>query len=221
MAEIIHQTFTWQMPNDIYEMQRQIKPQAWAEAHFMERVSGVPWNPPPSAQHWASKTNGHADYVDANGQFSHTYPERFWCTRITSAPAVGIRYAWGDLSHVITLLRERPGTRQAFLPVWFPEDTGGSRVNQRVPCTLGYLFLIRQSKLHIAYYIRSCDYYRHFRDDVYMAARLAHWMVDQVTVGMQELTLGQLTMHIGSLHVFERDLKILASAERLDSDGHR
>src|SRR3546814_17811567 len=76
-----------------------------------------------------------------------------------------------------------PYTRQAYLPVWFPEDTG-SASGQRVPCTLGYQFLIRETPagkvLHIIYNMRSCDFMRHLADDIYMTIRLAQWMPDQL-----------------------------------------
>lgn len=128
----------------------------------------------------------------------------------------GIRYRYGDLNDVVSLLAKEPYTRQAYLPVFFPEDTGAHH-GERVPCTLGYHFLLREGKLHINYFIRSCDYLRHFRDDVYLAGRLCQWIVHQLIVkeawtGATEqalwgnVTPGTLTMFISSLHVFEGDL---------------
>lgn len=38
-----------ELPQGVEELQEQINPNLpWAEEHFLERVSGVPWNPPPS-----------------------------------------------------------------------------------------------------------------------------------------------------------------------------
>ena len=119
----------------------------------------------------------------------------------------GIRFTYGDLQDVVELLQMSPLTRQAYLPVWFPEDTGAHH-GERVPCTLGYHFIIRGGALHIIYYIRSCDFLRHFRDDVYMAARLALWVYDRVGAALK---MGNLTMHITSLHVFEADMPVLRS----------
>jgi hypothetical protein len=123
----------------------------------------------------------------------------------------GIRYRYGDLDDVRKLLQRDPLTRQAFLPIWFPEDTGAVE-NQRVPCTLGYHFMIRNYKLHLVYHIRSCDFVRHFRDDVYMAARLMQWMCEQVnTIWEADSTIeysikpGSFAMHIASFHFFEGD----------------
>ena len=66
---------------------------------------------------------------------------------------------YGDLDDVVTLLTNDPLTRQAFLPMWFPEDTGVVH-GTRVPCSLGYHFMQRDGRLSITYYIRSCDIVR-------------------------------------------------------------
>jgi len=199
--EVEDVSFKIQLPLGISELQELIEPNLpWAEDHFQERISGIPHNPPPSAAYWPFAQRGHEDFT-VEKKFSHTYPERMWpkFAGDTIGANGGIRYSLGDLDDVVKLLRERPGTRQAYLPIWFPEDTGAVE-GQRVPCTLGYHFLVRNGYLKIVYYIRSCDYYRHFRDDVYMAARLAQWTSEQIGA-----TVGTLAMHISSLHVFKAE----------------
>jgi thymidylate synthase len=169
----------------------------WAEDHFKERVSGIPFNPPPSHEWWPFAQ--HSNDQHRQGEiFSHTYPERMWAA---ASSRKGIRFDYGDLADLVVLLKERTGTRQAYLPIWFPEDLSATRAGARVPCTLGYHFLIRNGRLKIVYYIRSCDFYRHFRDDVYMAARLAQWVSEQIP----ETTPSRLVMHISSLHVFSAE----------------
>lgn len=184
----------------------------WAEDHFLERVSGIPHNPPPSQAWWPFAQQGHKEHMKG-GKFSHTYPERFWPKYAgyeweeigDDSPEgyglVGIRFRYGDLNDVVARLNHNPYTRQAYLPIWFPEDTGAPE-SERVPCTLGYHFMVRQNKLHVTYHMRSCDFMRHWRDDVYMAVRLAQWMRDEV---LGDFALGELTMHIGSFHIFEGD----------------
>lgn len=188
----------------------------WAEDHFQERVGGLPLNPPPSEAWWPHNQNKNAAHKFSKDgkaeQFSHTYPERFWpkragddseVVRKYAEPNRGIRFALGDLGDVVELLRRAPGTRQAYLPVWFPEDTGTVH-GQRVPCTLGYHFMIRNDRLQCWYYMRSCDLIRHFPDDVYMAARLMQWMCDQLQ-DVIDVEPGVLTMSMSSLHTFEAD----------------
>lgn len=196
------------------ELVRQVQPNLpWADEHFAERVSGMPLNPPPS---WKTWPWGHSasNFLDARGQFNHTYPERFWPKQANVKPGSitedhwGIRYRYGDLRDVVDLLQREPLTRQAFLPVWFPEDTGAAH-GDRTPCTIGYHFMIRGSKIHCFYYIRSCEFVRHFRDDIYLAVRLQMWMRDQLyrrdPEKFDSLALGDFAMHIGSLHMFRND----------------
>lgn len=207
------------MDKEMWQSQAEWEPNLpWAEDHFQERVSGEPLNPPPSHEWWPFN-RGASEHKKAE-KFSHTYPERFWprfapASRAVHRPGAGpsgIRYRYGDLNDVVDLLAREPHTRQAYLPVWFPEDTGAHH-GERVPCTLGYHFLLRESHLHCTYPIRSCDFLRHFRDDAYMAERLTQWIIGQLQLrdgenmaGWQEITPGILTMHMFSLHVFEGDM---------------
>lgn len=191
----------------------------WAENHFGERVSGQPLNPPPSHVDWPYAVRGNADHT-TDEQFDHTYPERYWpvfanaggehrdSERVVAVPHVGIRFDYGDLGNVVSLLAQYPGTRQAYLPVWFPEDTGGhARAGSpRVPCSLGYHFMIRYGILSCRYYLRSCDIKRHFHNDIYMTGRLMQWMTHEVhRNGGLKVIPGTLTTHIGSLHAFVGD----------------
>jgi hypothetical protein len=215
------------IPDNIEELQAKIRPNLpWAEEHFQERVSGIPYNPPPSAANWPFTQGKHKEHTQvsraAEGQFSHTYPERFWPKQAGryvdhAIPVaggktnIGIRYEYGDLLDVVNLLARQPTTRQAYLPVFFPEDTGAVH-GQRIPCSIGYQFLMREDKLNVLYTIRSCDLLRHFADDVYMACRLGQWVREACEqhegpeLEWVDVEMGRLFMHIGSLHVFEGDL---------------
>lgn len=215
--------YAFQVPMyDFQKMKHDINPNLpWADEHFKERVSGIPYNPPPSHEKWnEGKTPDHMiTNVYGDKIFSHTYPERFWPKQAgmkshqSGSPANnhGLWYYLGDLNDVINLLYKEPHTRQAYLPIWFPEDTG-SVEGQRVPCTLGYLFRLINGYLHITYKIRSCDYYRHFRDDIYLGVKLLTWVLVQLNIKSLDLSLenktwigvkqGMFKMQIDSLHVF-------------------
>ena len=111
-----------------------------------------------------------------------------------------------DARDVVAHLAHDPQSRQAYLPIWFPEDTGKTTV--RVPCTLGYHFIQRHKFLHCTYYIRSCDAVRHMRDDIYLTVRLQLWMLEQLRLIDPDWKLvkpGLFTMHIVSLHMFRND----------------
>lgn len=177
------------------ELAQEIQPNLpWADEHFAERVSGIPYNPPPSHVNWPWNRNKNQDHMSL-GIFSHTYPERIWPPEIR-----GLRYTYGDLNDVVTLLKEDQTTRQAFLPIWYPEDTGAANGN-RVPCTLGYLFMQRHGFFHMIYYIRSCDIVRHFQDDIYLSLKLYYWVKNQLPKTLS----GKFSMKIASLHCFDSD----------------
>lgn len=196
----------------------------WAEQHFLERVSGKPLNPAPSYIDWPWHSEKYReaykseikdpfvkDEPPLNEQpFDHTYPERFWPKGAAGHRGYtmhGIRFDYGDLSDVVAQIKRDPFTRQAFLPVFFPEDTGAT-VGQRVPCTLGYHFIRNGAQLDVKYMIRSCDLTRHFRNDAYMAGRLLMWVVDRLVDANTKDDypfIGDLTMYISNLHLFTAD----------------
>jgi len=123
-------------------------------------------------------------------------------------PHRGIRWSYGDLGDLVKLLANEPLTRQAWIPLFFPEDTGLGD-GGRKPCTLGYQFIMRENQLHMYYPLRSCDYVRHFRDDIYLAIRLLLWVLNECrkinpTV-WDKVRPGVYTMHATSLHIFAND----------------
>lgn len=215
--ELRHETVRLDVWDDVLQWQKEVNPNLpWAEDHFQERVSGEPLNPPPSEAWWPFRVRGNEDHKVDDGKFHHTYPERIWCKMAgwtrgpyeywTDELNKGIRYKYGDLNDVVEQLVRNPLTRQAYLPIWFPEDTGAKAVpGQRVPCTLGYHFLCRKAEVDIVYYMRSCDLLRHFPDDVYMAGRLLQWVVGKLRERCLDVRPGELVMHISSLHVFRGD----------------
>jgi hypothetical protein len=227
MFEVDNVYWRAQMPQSITALQSQVDPDLpWAEDHFLERISGNPLNPGEQYKRWPGYKD--KDFNDVNfrvvnsedeKKFSHTYMERYWPKRAGGSgegsgqfPKIGIRYAYGDLLDVMALLRKEPLTRQAYLPVWFPEDTGVVH-GGRVPCTIGYHFMVKHDELHIHYMIRACDFIRHFRNDVYMTVRLAQWALEYLQHSgdkeWQRITLGTMTMDIIHFHVFAQEKNII------------
>jgi thymidylate synthase len=211
------------------EWQRQIKPNLpFADLAFEERVEGMPWNPGTAWQMWpwANKAD---EFRREGDRFSHSYAERYWPKEaglhtdlelrrdvLEDSNLEGVRYPYGDLQDLVNLLKNDPLTRQGYLPVWFPEDTGVVH-GERVPCTLGYHFLRRRDQLSVTYYIRSCDLYRHLRDDLYMTLRLLIWLKDQLED--PTLRLGTFTFNCINLHCFQGDYQKLKSEMEEKSDG--
>jgi len=241
MVELLHRdlraTMESENPQDYQEV---IKPNLpWADDHFLERVCGEPLNPGVEWANWpwANSANGHRG---EDQQFNHNYMERYWpkyagktqdgrllegsstdffggqqskggYLKEEYIPKKGIRHEYGDLGNVVELLTQEPDTRQAYLPIWFPEDTGTAHMGRK-PCTLGYHFIVRNNKLDIVYYIRSCDFFRHFRDDVYLTVRLALWVIEQCRkanpTAWDGIIPGDFLMKITSLHMFIGDYQL-------------
>jgi hypothetical protein len=216
MFETLNTSFQAFIPKTIDDLRNEVKPNLpWADDHFEERVSRSPLNPPPSNEWWPFNQRKNEKFK-TNEKFSHTYPERIWPRYSQEEPNSiirGIRYEYGDFDSVLDLLSNEPYTRQAFLPIWFPEDTGSAH-GERVPCTIGYHFIRRGNYLHIVYYIRSCDYLRHFRDDIYMACRKVFWVLDELKrknpEEWRDVIPGYYTMHITSLHCFNKEKGVLS-----------
>lgn len=203
----------------------------WADDHFAERVCGAPINP---GIEWANWPWGKSadGFRDGRGMFNHNYMERYWpkyanqsltASRtneefiegrdhylrldVMDEPHYGIRAPYGDLLDVVKLLLDDPLTRQAWLPIFFPEDTSlGPK--ERKPCTLGYQFIVRNNRMDVYYPLRSCDFIRHFPDDIYLTVRLLLWMLDQLRgrdPRWDDVRPGKYVMHATSLHIFAND----------------
>lgn len=223
MAELLFESFqTAIWTEDLELLVDDIGPNLpWADVHFeTERVSGAPINPGESWKIWPWGLS--ADKHRTEGEkFNHTYAERFWPKTAGGRPVSehleGIRYPYGDLADVVDLLAREPLTRQAVLPVYFPEDTGSVH-GSRVPCSIAYHFMLRDGRLHCSYWLRSCDLIRHFRDDVYLTVRLVLWMLEQLRATddgeyWQGIKPGKLVMHMDSLHCFINDLRSLTNEQ--------
>jgi hypothetical protein len=196
MIEVLNATFEAQIPETELELVDQTKPHLldWCREHFLERIGGEPLNPPPSHERWLMGTDKFLDHEI----FSHTYPERFWPSTLCE----GIRFEVGDLSTLIRVLRNEPDTRQAVLPMYYPEDLTAALEHHRVPCSLYWHFMLRDDQLHCWYDLRSCDAHRHFAHDVYLACRLAQWVRDQA---LPSSKMGKLHFRAHSFHAFEND----------------
>lgn len=154
-------------------------------------------------------------------RFNHSYMSRLWPKTLDGGGSAwrGHNHTYGDLQDLVEMLAKEPFTRQAWIPLFFPEDTGVGD-GGRKPCTLGYQFLVRQGELgrppqlHIWYPLRSCDFVRHWADDCYLAVRLLLWVLDRCRELDHDgfwtyVEPGTYSMHCTSLHIFENDRRQL------------
>ena len=241
--ELMNYTFTHDLRGheDLQYWRDDVKPNLpWADDHFEERVCGKPINP---GVEWANWPWGHSasKFLDETGMFNHNYMERYWpkyagemrlksgqrgptknpqewCEKFDNSapehnyPNFGIRNEYGDLNDLVQSLAKNPLSRQEWFPIFHPEDVG-EVVGGRKPCSLGYQFWVRGDKLHVYYPLRSCDFFRHMQDDIYLTIRLLLWVLDQCRLKdhpacgyWNQVTPGTFTMHCTSLHVFANDM---------------
>lgn len=98
---------------------------------------------------------------------------------------------------VLAQLRQDRDTRQAVLLIW-RTPVGPTK---DVPCTLTLQFLIRQNKLHTIASMRSSDVWLGLPYDVFTFTMLGNILAAQLGA-----TVGSFTIHLGSSHIYERDI---------------
>jgi len=176
----------------------------WADAEFKERVSWDHINP---GEAWKKRQEVWFELLEEDGGFSYSYNER-------------LQYhgECGGILDIVELLVQDPTTRRAYLTVWYPGDPFLAQ-NHRAPCSLGYFFQAEGDQLNMTYYMRSCDWSRHFQDDVYLALALRHHIIEQYNEAVDDekgasggdsdkpyFKGGSFTHNIANLHVFEKDV---------------
>jgi len=218
LLELFNYSFVYKIPRTLSQLRKDIRPNLpWADDHFTERVSGIPYNPAPSFKWWPWWREESKVTQRDKDKFDFSYPERIWTPKLQ-----GLMRPYGDINDILNLLEERPLTKQAYLPLFFPEDTGNVH-RGRLMCSIGYHFICRQNQLHIFYTMRSCDLIRYFQDDVYLACRMLRWVLARLKVRKvnpfwKGITLGNLIMHIFSLHIGIRELPKVSREESYTVD---
>lgn len=164
-----------------------LKPhQPWADTEFEDRISpeiqnpGNAWKTLPEIWEPMMETQ-HMEAGLVAHRFSYTYNERML----------------HQLGVILNELGLNPNSREAHLAIWNPSLDPPRIGRRRVPCTLGYQFLIRDGKLNMVYLQRSCNFPKHFQDDVYLARKLQEWVAGKLGV-----VPGGFSHWIGSLHIF-------------------
>jgi thymidylate synthase len=162
--------------------------EAWLQQEWIDRVAGGlnpgnAWKERPEI--WEPFLEG-TDLSRSGSRFSYSYSERMGGTHI---------------DRIIDELKVHPHSRQLYLPVWNHNDET-KRGKRRVPCSLGYWFVYREGKLNITYMMRSCDFFTHYPNDVAITTVLMNYVANAT-----EIEPGTFTHFIGSLHVYEKDVK--------------
>ena len=82
------------------------------------------------------------------------------------------------------------------------EDGTAALAGERVPCTFGWHYMLRDNKLHCAYHMRSCDVMRHLHNDLFFANALCLLLIEQSGLDAKP---GIMHFSASSLHCFQVD----------------
>jgi thymidylate synthase len=118
---------------------------------------------------------------------------------------------WGgavdQLHRVVDILQADPDSRRALIQLYDPaRDAEGHR---DVPCTLGFQFHLRNGSLDMTTMMRGQDVWIGLPYDLFFYTTL-----HELVAGWLDVELGEYRHHVGSLHIYERDL---GRAEALSS----
>lgn len=175
--------------------------QPWADKEFEERVSGMALNP---GEAWKSREEVWKEFLDSRGKFDYSYPERLNPTRDIHLPDSHLQ----PLHKIAKELLNNPDSRQCFLSIWEAEDIYKIGGFKRVPCSLGYLFQIRENKLQVTYLQRSADFATHFQNDLYLAVKIAQFVANTIYLhGGPQYEVGAFIHWVGSLHIYKKDIE--------------
>jgi len=105
----------------------------------------------------------------------------------------------GQWPRVIETLRDDRASRQAVIQIYHPPLT----YTRDVPCTLTFQMLIRQDVLHGIVTMRSSDVWLGLPYDFFSFS-----MFCNIAAAQLDVALGSLTYHLGSSHLYDRDLVV-------------
>ena len=105
------------------------------------------------------------------------------------------------------MLKADHDTRQAVITIWDPAYDGYSDVRD-TPCTVMFQFMIRDEQLHMSTYMRSNDVWWGLAYDLFQFTSLQVMMSEVLRI-----PAGEYHHHVGSLHVYERDLELVKQLE--------
>lgn len=115
-----------------------------------------------------------------------------------------------QFENLIRKLHNDPYTRQGVVQIWDPlHDQQRDRLD--VPCTLGFVFSIRNAELHMSTHMRSNDLWWGWSYDAFQFMQL------QCTIAnVLQLTPGPYVHYVNSLHLYERDIEKALSLTQRD-----
>lgn len=117
----------------------------------------------------------------------------------------------GLVPHIVSTLEKHLDTRRAYWPIFLHTDAIRAKRMTRIPCSLGYHFMVRRvpggedQHLHLTYLQRSMDFEVFWATDLWLAHQLQIRVYEELMERIgeyEEVRMGQLSHVILSLHGF-------------------
>ncbi|GGX53686.1 thymidylate synthase [Streptomyces noursei] len=152
-----------------------------------------------------AETVWHLSGTDAPWIFDYNARLRQYADNGVLRGAYGPRMrSWGgtvdQLHRAVEILKDDPDSRRAIIQLYDPaRDTAG---HKDVPCTLGFRFNLRGGRLHMSTTMRGQDVWIGMPYDLFFFTTL-----HELVAGWLDADLGEYHHHVGSLHIYERDIE--------------
>ena len=156
-------------------------------------------------------------YLSGSNEFSFVQyyvpqyePDRPGASTVRAAYGPRLKNKGRDqLKWVSELIKLKPETRRAVIPIYQPIDTY-TRLPE-VPCTCTLQFLLRRGRLEMLTHMRSNDAYKGLPSDVF-----AFTMIQEIVARSLGAEIGSYKHSVGSLHLYESDQR---KAQRYLDEG--
>lgn len=121
-----------------------------------------------------------------------------------------------QLHAIVNLLRAKPDTRQAVVGLWRADDLTRALdgTTNDIPCTMSWQFIMRDDTLHMVATMRSQDIWLGMPYDVFVNTCMQRLIADELRCGY-----GSYTHHVGSLHLYDRDVMGAIQAAKWSPSG--
>jgi thymidylate synthase len=116
-----------------------------------------------------------------------------------------------QLKWIVDLLKSKPQSRRAVIPIYHPKDTHSNL--QEVPCTCTLQFLIRGGRLEMITHMRSNDAFIGLPGDIF-----SFTMIQEIVARSLGIEVGTYKHLIGSLHLYEENRR---TAEKYLAEGYQ
>jgi len=186
----------------------------WAAIEWQDRLRAILGDVSMLGNSWRERADDHIDwaqFLEYNGspipdgvsleELKDEYPAAA-NDPLRLAYSYGERLALNDqVFKVIRELRENPTSRQLYVAMWDPHQDIDRVGYRRVPCSIGWHFLLRNGNLNLTYTMRSCDFVTHWQNDVWLAMNLLYFVCEKTGTNP-----GHFSQFINSFHVYEKDV---------------